>query len=381
MIQLITACALLLALPLFWLGHAWPGQWLVALGLLGHLWSNLPGWRSRWMDKTPSAAIEPVLGEGSIPQPEPEEEPMEVVKQQLMPLLLAWHRQLKVVGELIQQNIEALLSPFALLMGRLREENQTSAELFTEHNGGHSITAVLQQTRGQLTEVIDGFHGANVHRQQLQETITRLGAQLDELKNMASAVQKLASQTNLLALNATIEAARAGDAGRGFAVVADEVRRLSGASGDTGREINCKVEGLTQAIKATIQAAENLAQTDAQNLALLDTTAEQVINRLGEEVDQLRTAGQRLCSLSVESEEAISQIMVKLQFQDRVCQILEHVESDLLQVQDDLAAWQPGLPDNHEWEARFRQRFTTDEEHQGTVAVADSDSNRDVTFF
>ena len=303
----------------------------------------------------------------------------EALQRQLPPVFLGWQRQLRVVGELVQQNIEALLSPFSLLMGRIHEENQTSATLFAEQGGGHSIAQAIQHTRLQLEQVISSFHGANVYKQELQQTIRQLGAYMTELRDMAASVQHLASQTNLLALNAAIEAARAGEAGRGFAVVADEVRRLSGQSGETGREIDQKVEAVTQAIRATIQAADNLAKTDEQNLQLLDGTTQQVITELGSEIDLLHDAGLRLRELSLASEDAINQIMVKLQFQDRVSQILEHLESDLHQVQQELLDMDTLSFDAERWEQSFKQRFTTQEEREGRVAKQSAPES--VTFF
>ena len=291
----------------------------------------------------------------------------QALQRQLPPVFMGWSRQISVVSELVRHNIESLLAPFSMLMGRLNEENQTSSVLFSEQGGHNSITQVLEQMKLQLASVIDSYHGAKKHKQELQETISQLGAYMQELRDMAAAVQKLASQTNLLALNAAIEAARAGEAGRGFAVVADEVRRLSGASGETGRDIDQKVEAVTNAIKATIHAAENLTQTDEKNLALLDETTQQVVSRLGDEIDELSEAGMRLRSLSVESEAAISQIMVKLQFQDRVTQILEHLQGDVQQVQTELMDMNEPNFDAERWERNFRQRFTTEEEHNGRI--------------
>ena len=297
-----------------------------------------------------------------------------------MPAMLqAWLRQLDVVADLVKHNIEALLAPFTQLMGRLQEENQTSATLFSTHSSGHSITDVLQETNARLASVIAAFDGARSYKVQLQRTITDLSGFMLELKSMASSVQKLASQTNLLALNAAIEAARAGDAGRGFAVVASEVRSLSGQSGETGREISRKVEAVTLAIQATIDAAESLVRTDDANLTLLDQSVHAVTERLSMEINELHEAGGRLHLLSQESEAAISQIITKLQFQDRVSQILEHLQADLHEIRNVLLDDINGDFDVTLWEQRSRQRFTTDEEHAGRVGNRTTDDS--VTFF
>ena len=306
----------------------------------------------------------------------PEPDPLLV---QMPAVLDAWHRQIDVVSDLVRSNIEALLSPFSMLMGRLQEENQTSSTLFGGRQGEHSITQVLEETNRSLASVIAAFDGARSYKTQLQQTITELSNYMLELKNMAGAVQKLASQTNLLALNAAIEAARAGEAGRGFAVVADEVRTLSGQSGETGRDIAKKVEAVTQAIQATIDAADNLVRTDDNNLTLLDQAVNTVTRRLSSEINELHDAGSRLHSLSEESATAISHIIVKLQFQDRVSQILEHLQTDLTEIRTMMIEELSGEFDLNHWEQRFRQRFTTDEEHHGRVNTrVETDS---VTFF
>jgi methyl-accepting chemotaxis protein len=294
-------------------------------------------------------------------------------------MLLVWRQQLDVVADLVKHNIESLLVPFTQLMVRFHDENQTSATLLGSRSCGRSITDVLQETSNSLVAVIDAFDGSRSYKLQLQETISELGGFMLELKSMASSVQKLASQTNLLALNAAIEAARAGEAGRGFAVVASEVRTLSGQSGETGRDIGNKVEAVTKAIQATIDAADNLVRTDDANLALLEQSVHTVTERLSIEINELHDAGARLHLLSQESETAISQIITRLQFQDRVSQILEHLQVDLNEIRDIMLDDVKGEFDVASWEQRFRQRFTTAEEHAGRVETREADNS--ITFF
>lgn len=289
----------------------------------------------------------------------------------------AWLKQTQVVAALIQNNIEGLIDPFNQMTSHIRKECDSSLRLFGQNVSNSTMTRSLDDARSELNKVIEAFHGGIQHKNTLQSTIADLAQYMDEMKKMASAVQTLASQTNLLALNAAIEAARAGDAGRGFAVVADEVRTLSAKSGDTGRDIGQKIEAITNAIQATIDAAQNLVVSDEANLRLLNASVEDVTGKLGDEINILHESGQRLHHMSCEIENNISQIVISLQFQDRVSQILHHIETDMQDVahhvNTDMASF-----DEQNWQQQFEKRFTTAEEIKGKVSKT---TTSDVTFF
>jgi methyl-accepting chemotaxis protein len=117
---------------------------------------------------------------------------------------------------------------------------------------GNAATAAREGTKI-VQDTLQGMNNikgkVDVSAQKVQE----MGSRSDQIGEIVTTIEDIASQTNLLALNAAIEAARAGDAGKGFAVVADEVRKLAERSSTATKEIG----GLIKDIQTTVAEAVN----------------------------------------------------------------------------------------------------------------------------
>ncbi|QDQ28789.1 hypothetical protein FNU76_21895 [Chitinimonas arctica] len=183
-------------------------------------------------------------------------------------------------------------------------------------------------------------------RAELIEQVTSLASFSAELDGMAKGVAAIANQTNLLALNAAIEAARAGEHGRGFSVTENQ------------------------------QTGAALKMLDA---SLDDFTV--ATQRMADINSNLKAHGNQV-------EQELNQNLVAMQFQDRACQMMDHVVQDLARMEEHLAAVlhdpdgkSPAVSPN-DWLRRLQGTYSTLEQahlHGGTTAS--SASSGDAEFF
>jgi methyl-accepting chemotaxis protein len=86
-----------------------------------------------------------------------------------------------------------------------------------------------------------------------------LDHQTQDIGEIVSLINEIATQTNMLALNATIEAARAGTAGNSFAVVAQEVKRLAQQTGESASEISDLINGVHHHVASAVGSIHDVA--------------------------------------------------------------------------------------------------------------------------
>lgn len=208
-----------------------------------------------------------------------------------------------------------------------------------------------------------------------------------DLQKMAKDVGDIAGQTNLLALNAAIEAARAGEVGRGFAVVADEVRKLSNMSGETGRKISVTVESVNKAIASTLQISEQYAKQDTEMVNSSEQIIGRVLGQFQSATSSLSDTSDRLREESVKANGEIEDVLVALQFQDRVSQVLTLICNDLEKLKEHIEECKHGVGgssfDARTWLGELSQTYTMPEQHavHHGKRPALADSPTEITFF
>ena len=136
----------------------------------------------------------------------------------------------------------------------------------------HAMNPAAGQLSGQvikaITEISEKVRlGGGLGREAVaranasRATIDALAKAANQIGDIVTVINNIASQTNLLALNATIEAARAGEAGRGFSVVASEVKTLATQTGKSTGQIGAKVAEIQATTREVVAALTNVAET------------------------------------------------------------------------------------------------------------------------
>jgi len=353
-------------------GRVWYGVAALVIGLLCVTWAAL---RNRGV-------------QGELLEQEASDAELEQLCLQVLPI---WVKQVETGRAQTEEAIVALTSRFADLSQRL----QASVDLSTtvtanEDENGQGMVGLLSSSHETLGEIGSALRSAVQTMVTMKEQIVTLSHFTEELKSMAADVSRIAAQTNLLAVNAAIEAARAGEAGRGFAVVAAEVRKLSSMSAETATQITSKVDTFNASIASVLTRTDEDARQEATVAENAERTISRVLDGFEAATRNITNSGDILRTESENIRVEIDNVLVSLQFQDRVSQILSHVTQDLQRLHNHLQQRRTLLVsgetapelNSQAWLAHLNSTYTTMEQrtnHSGKRAAPEQSS--EITFF
>jgi len=281
-------------------------------------------------------------------------------------VLPIWSGQIEMARQHSSDSVTALAERFAGINECIGATMASSQE-----QAGSGLVSMLAENEAELNSIVATLRSALAMKESMLHEVSSLAQLTDALHLMAKDVGDIAKQTNLLALNAAIEAARAGQSGAGFAVVADEVRKLSSLSAETGKKIGQTVETANRAIAATLHASQQFAQQDGAMIGKSETAIRRVIDRVHGAVNELVDTSDALREQNRAIGNEIAEVLVALQFQDRVSQVLAHVVGDISKLtrsiadrRADLAAGSVFGPiDAAAWLDEMQCAYTVPEQH------------------
>lgn len=246
---------------------------------------------------------------------------------EVVPILL---RQVKTSRTHTEQEITVLTNRFAAMADQLEQLITGTSHADKTRN----VDTLFNESRDALKAVLRVLSQIQEVEHAVVDEVRKLSSHTQQLDAMAKEVRKVAEQINLLALNAAIEAARAGENGRGFAVVADEVRKLAGFSSSTGEKISRAIEDINSAMASTLRMSEASGSSDDKAIHDAEQAIGTALHDLRVAMDMFRNDADLLRGNSAQIRDEIFSVLTAFQFQDRVSQMLTHVEHNLTGLQN-----------------------------------------------
>ena len=260
-----------------------------------------------------------------------------------------------------RKQMETAVVQIAQSLGAILQQFELAGIGHSQENNSQSTAELLALCESELLPVVSSLKELIGGKEVMVGNIRQLADETQALKTMAGEVTSIAWQTNLLALNAAIEAARAGDAGRGFAIVAAEVRKLSMRSSHTGKQMEARVGQISTIMGTTSESVQEANAHDKQAIDLSNNLVSDVLHNvraMGDTANSMREHG-----LVVRSE--VENLLMAMQFQDRVSQVLEAVIADMNRLYPYLDASSDSMPPSaQEWHANLRSTYSMEDQHR-----------------
>jgi methyl-accepting chemotaxis protein len=295
-------------------------------------------------------------------------------------VLPVWNTHVGSVKQKSEEAVTQLITSFSSMVNEFDKAGFGGVANVDQSKSSDATITLLQLCKKELAPVITSLSKMIDSKDDLLQCIRDMAKSTADMNNMAVEVGQIAAQTNLVALNAAIEAARVGPAGRGFAVVADEVRRLSQSSADTGKRMADRVENISAIMKQAMIAADRATINDKRVLEVSGAVVGDVLSHvetMGGAAEQMRHHGNIIRN-------DVENLLVALQFQDRISQILDVVMTDINKLQQTVGQIaEEELPSTEQWLQDLQSTYTMEEEFRnpGDNTQQSSNNNTEITFF
>src|SRR5690606_17101136 len=107
-------------------------------------------------------------------------------------------------------------------------------------------------------------------------------------------------------------------------------------SGQAGQRISETVETVSAAIDKTLTISQEYAKQDGQTMTTANEVIKRVVDHFHQNADSIVRDSEAMRGQNEAVNQEIAEVLMALQFQDRVSQMLCHVQSDLTRLEDSL---------------------------------------------
>lgn len=275
------------------------------------------------------------------PEPAAPEVPPDGLAALLQRVLPIWRGHVELARTQTQSAIDTLTARFAGIndgLGRSRQLSQDAK--------GTEIAQLLQRAGEQLATLATTLERILGSRQALQGKLEGLAAANDEIRQLALQNEQLAGQTGVSDLLSSEQ---------GWQELAERAAANS-------RQIVLRTKAARQQIQAAVIAAVELPDGADGVVEQSRTMVAQVLAEFGQTATALAATVEQMANENRAVDQEVSDILVNLQFQDRIGQILDHLQGDIARMQDSTLT--STLPSSQQWLAELEKTYTTPEQRQ-----------------
>ncbi len=258
--------------------------------------------------------------------------------ESVLPVIDVAKTHLLEVVEIVEEAVLELIVRFQDITDAAMAESQETAERLRGDALTSDDDASDHSLMGETNRIVSEFAQSVVESSKLGMDVATVVEEVEvstrRIPPLLEEIEFIADQTRLLALNAAIEAARAGEHGRGFAVVAEEVTKLATRSQIAAANIQQVIKAMNSSTEKAIGSLQGFSSIDLTGA--LDTQ-----ERIGEITQVIEAKNKAMqegvvhaTNSSQKHANAVTDIVMSMQFQDISRQRLERVVKDLSALQD-----------------------------------------------
>lgn len=303
--------------------------------------------------------------------------PAATLSRQIVPV---WQRQIDAARKFAEGTGEDLVSRFARISSHLDVALAASAGAPDLAPG--ALDGLIDNHRSELDQLMQASRQALHGRDQALHAVDQVARQVDGLMSLAAELQTISRATQMLALNASVEATRAGEAGGRFAVVAREVRALATQSREAAGRMSRQVAEVQSLANQARSSGRTRLDSDDDVAAHIEEHARALVRALLGSLSETARSSRTLRQAGKQAQADVDDIMMSLQFQDRLNQMLAVVTNDMTR----LEAWLRGNHDSAalnpaEWLARLEASYPMEEMQAAHLGTAHVEKDAGVEFF
>lgn len=262
----------------------------------------------------------------------------EALQEQLHPILQEWSQLIVSLASLIRENVEGLLPAVFGLAGLAQRASEAKMGASV---GAREAGATLREHARELRGLL----------QPLADAVTATRSAHDDMAGFAE------------------EARRLGEKHAGDAELSTFLQRVAASQS----------AGLPQ-VANLVERAEAVETAGLGTLDQLENGLDTIDRLLHADTAELEAAASRVKHFVESSRSAIDQLIVKLQFQDRTDQILQHLLADFESLRSALSEVGAQPFDVDAWRQQRAKRFTTNEERNAGSGNVSTDAG-DIELF